>query len=211
MKIFRDLYIHLNGVDVNTFSELLENTSKKPWVRRKDKEEELGSNKERSVCFEAIENSSVSAAALFIFPYKDETLWVSNIVPTEVSELTYDQYNSTLENFYRNVILPAIDGTAITADLTSDQISIGSVAGNEAEKAFIQFSSSANKSTGSSHPSDRKRWLEFLVLVHKAKSDLDTDVVIRALVEQGWSEEKAIELGIQFEFAEDLLSYIQGR
>jgi hypothetical protein len=211
MKTFRDLYIHLNGVNVDAFSELLEKVTKVPWVRRKDKEKELGGIEERPICFEALKGSDVSPAALFIFPKEGETLWVSNIVPTEESELTYDQYNFALENFYENIVLSAIDGTAITADLTSDQVSIGSVAGDAVEKALIRFSNLANKSTGSSHPLDRERWLEFLVLAHEAKSDLHTDMVIRSLVELGWSEEKAIELGIQFEFAEDLLSYIQER
>ncbi len=211
MKTFRDLYIHLNGVDIDTLSRELENLSKAPWIRRKDKEEELGGIEGRPICFEAKKGGAVSPSALFIFQKENETLWVSNIVPTEESELTYDQYNFALEHFYENIVLPAIEGTSITAELTSDQISIGSVAGEEVEKAIVRFSNLANKSTGSSHPLDRKRWLEFLVLAHEARSDLHSDIIIRTLVELGWSEEKAIELGIQFEFAEDLLSYIEER
>lgn len=211
MKTFRNLYINLNGVDVNAFAERLEKSSTKPWARRKDKEAELGGIEERPICFEAGRGFDVSPAALFIFPREGETLWVSNIVPTEESELTYDQYNFALERFYGDVVVPAICGTSITADLTSDQITIGSVAGDAAEKALKRFSNLANKSTGSSHPLDRERWLEFLVLAHEATSDLHADMVIRSLVELGWSEEAAIELGIQFEFAEDLLSYIQRR
>lgn len=209
MKTFRDLYIHLNGVDLETFTNKLERESKAPWVRMKDKEEELGSIKGKPICFEALAGSSVAPAALFIFPKENEILWVSNIVPTEENELSYDQYNFALENFYENILLPAIKESLITAELTSDKISIGSVAGDEVEKALARFSSLANKSTGSTHPLDRKRWLEFLVINHRAGSKLHVDLVIRALVELGWSEEKAIELGIQFEFAEDLLSYIQ--
>lgn len=211
MKTFRELYVHLNGIDIDNFSNLLEKASKEPWVRREDKENTLGDIDEKPICFEALRGSCVSPAALFIFPKEDGLLWVSNIVPTEESELTYDQYNFVLENFYEDVVLPAINGTGVTADLTSDQISIGSVAGDAVEKSLIRFSNLANKSTGSSHPLDRKRWFEFLVLVHEAKVDLYADMVIRSLVELGWSEEKAIELGIQYEFAEDLLSYIKER
>lgn len=211
MKTFRDLYIHLNGVEVDALSKNLESHSKAPWIRRKDKEEELGEVDKRPICFEAKKGNAVSPAALFIFSKGNETLWVSNIVPTEENELTCDQYNFALEHFYENIVLPAIKGTSITAELTSDQISIGSVAGEEAEKAIVRFSNLANKSTGSSHPLDRERWLEFLVLAHEAKSELHAEMVIRTLVELGWSEEKAVELGIQFEFAEDLLSYIEER
>jgi len=211
MKTFRDLYIYLNGVDDGALLEQLEKHSKAPWIRRADKEEDLGVGDKRPICFEAKKGSAVSPATLFIFSKGSETLWVSNIVPTEESELTYDQYNFALMQFYENVVLPAIKGTSITAELTSDQISVGGVAGEEAEKAIVRFSNSANKSTGSSLPLDRKRWFEFLVLVHEAKSELHSEMVIRTLVELGWSEEKAVELGIQFDFAIDLLSYIEER
>jgi len=90
MKTFRDLYIHLNGVDLETFSNELERQSKAPWIRRKDKEEELGGIGGTPICFEASKGSPVAPAALFIFPKEGETLWVSNIVPTEENELTYD-------------------------------------------------------------------------------------------------------------------------
>ncbi len=211
MKTFRNLYIHLNGIDINALSRELENQSQAAWTRRKDKEEELGDKKGRPICFEAQKGGPVPPSTLYIFQKDYETLWVSNIVPTEASELTHDQYNTALENFYENIVLPAIQKTSITAELTSDQVSIGSVAGEKAEEAFLLFSELANKSTGSSYPSDRKRWLEFLVLAHEARSNLDSGIIIRTLVELGWSEEQAVELGIQFEFAEDLLSYIEER
>lgn len=211
MKTFRDLYIHLNGVDLEAFSNELERQSKAPWMRRKDKEEELRDVGGTPICFEASKNPLVAPAALFIFPKEGDTLWVSNIVPTEESELTYDQYNFALENFYENIVLPAIKGSSITADLTSNKISVGSVAGDEVEKALLRFSNLANKSTGSSHPLDRKRWFEFLILANETGSNLYADLIIRSLVELGWSEEKAIDLGIQFEFAEDLLAYMQER
>lgn len=211
MKTFRELYIHLNGVDAERLSNELERHSKAPWTRRKDKEEELGGAGEKPVCFESSKGYSVAPAALFLFPKEGETWWVSNIVPAEQNELSYDEYNFALENFYENIVLPAIEGSSISADLTSNEISIGSVAGVEAEQALVRFSNLANKSTGSSHPLDRKRWLEFLILAHESEADLHADLVIRALTELGWSEESAIELGIQFEFAEDLLSYMQER
>ena len=211
MKTFRNLYIHLNGVDIETFSNGLERQSKVPWVRRKDKEEELGGMGDKAICFEAKKGTSVKPAALFIFPKEGETWWVSNIVPTEVSELTHDQYNAALENFFESILQPAIKDSPISAELTSNEVSVGSVAGVEVEKALVRFSNLANKSTRGSHPLDRKRWLEFLILAHESGSELYTDLVIHTLVELGWSEEAAIELGIQFEFSQDLLSYKQER
>jgi hypothetical protein len=211
MKTYRDLYIHLNGVDIETFSKLLEDQCKEPWIRQKDKEIELGVTGDKPLCFEAKSGTPIAAAALFIFPKRGETWWVSNIVPTEVTEISYDQYNAALEDFYERIVRPAINGTAIEAELTSGEISVGSVAGEAVESALARFSNLANKSTGSSHPLDKKRWFEFLVLANEAKSDLHADLVIRALTELGWSTERAFELGLEFEFAEDLLSYLKER
>ena len=208
MKTFRDLYIRLNGINSNDFLEKLENELKAPWVRRRDKEKEFHNvTSDSAICFEAQEGSNVSPSALFIFQKDNDTLWVSNIVPTGNGGLTYDQYNFALENFYENIVTPAIEDISTTAELTSDQISVGKIAGEEVEKALMLFSDSANKSTGSSHPADNRRWLEFLVLAQEAKPDLDPDIIIRTLTERGWSEDMAFKLGIQFEFAQDLLSY----
>ena len=209
MKTFRNLYIHLNGVDLAIFVKNLENELKAPWIRRRDKENEIPSIVINPICLEVQKGSAVVPSVLFIFQKDKETLWVSNIVPTEKAKLTYEQYNSVLENFHENVVVPAIQGTSITTNLTSDQISIGGVTGEEVEKALVDFSDLANKSTGISHPLDNKRWLEFLVLAHEASSNLDPDIITRTLVERGWPEDEAFKLGIQFEFAQDLLSYAE--
>ena len=210
MKTFRDLYIYLNGISSNDFLDKLENELKAPWIRGRDKESrEIAVDK--SICFEAQEGSSVSPSELFIFQKDNDTLWVSNIVPTGKGSLTYDQYNFALENFYENIVTPAIEDISTTAELTSDQISVSKIAGEEVEKALMLFSDLANKSTGSSHPADKRRWLEFLVLAQEAKPDLDPDIIIRTLTELGWSEDMAFNLGIQFDFAQDLLSYVGKR
>ena len=134
---------------------------------------------------------------------------MSNIVPTEQNELTHDQYNDALISFNEQIIQPAIIDTPITAQLTSDVITVASVAGIEVENALKRFSKLANKSTGTSHPSDQKRWFEFLTMAHHAHAKLDVNLIIHTLRELGWSGERAYELGLQFEFAESLLSYVQ--
>ena len=209
MKTFRDLYIQLNGVNTETFTQKLESQTNSIWVRRKDKEE-IGSGEEHFMCFEAVKNDTSMSVALFLFPYSDaETWWVSNIVPTEQNELTHDQYNDALMSFNEQIIQPAIIDTPITAQLTSDVITVASVAGIEVENALKRFSKLANKSTGTSHPSDQKRWFEFLTMAHHAHAKLDVNLIIHTLRELGWSGERAYELGLQFEFAESLLSYVQ--
>ena len=61
------------------------------------------------------------------------------------------------------------------------------------------FSMSANKSTGTSHPSDAVRWHEFVVSVIINKDKISIDLLKKWLIEDGWSEVLAVELAIQFE------------
>jgi len=48
------------------------------------------------------------------------------------------------------------------------------------------------------------------VLANKQRTNLQTDLVIQTLIDLGWSDERAYELGIEFEFAQDLLNYFKG-
>lgn len=207
MKTYRDLYLHLNGDDIDEFIEKLTGQCQPPWRRDRAREDDPSWLDETLFCFERSKNAGSPSAALFLFRKEDDTWYVSNIVPTETRELTYDQYNAILEEFLRAIVQPVIEGTAIVAEMTNDEISVGTVAGEKVEEALVRFSTLANKSTGSSHPSDRKRWFEFLVLANEANSDLNADLVVRALIEMGWSEEQAQHLGSQFEEANELLSY----
>ena len=50
MKTFRDLYIQLNGVNTETFTQKLESQTNSIWVRRKDNEE-IASGEEHFMCF----------------------------------------------------------------------------------------------------------------------------------------------------------------
>ena len=211
MKIYRDLYISLNGTDERELASRLDQHCVPPWSRNEKKEDGLWLTGPQPYCYEADGTSPIAPAALFLFQKSPGTWYVSNIVPTQVSELDCDKYNCVLEHFFENVVEPAIAGTEIDAEITSNEISVESIAGHEVEDALLRFSNLANKSTGSSHPLDRERWFEFLLLAHEARAELHVDLVIRALVEMGWPEDRAYELGLQYEFSNDLLSYAEER
>jgi hypothetical protein len=64
---------------------------------------------------------------------------------------------------------------------------------------------SANK-LGASHPSDRKRWIKFLVRAHIDKVKLDTEKLSRWFIEEEhWDERRARDLASEFGFARELL------
>jgi hypothetical protein len=69
-----------------------------------------------------------------------------------------------------------------------------------------RFSRSANKSTGAAHPWTGARWYAFIIATHHTSKRLDTDQLVRWLVEvEHWSEDIAHELAIDYEFALGLL------
>lgn len=209
MKKFQDLFLQLNGTDINSLVDSLTQHCNSLWKRRPDKEDGAGGY--RPYCFESVGNESLAAAALFLYEKASGVWYVSNIVPTVERELSYEQYNSLLRDFASNVVTPAIEELTVIADLTTDEISISSVAGQSVEEALRRFSNLANKSTGTSHPYDQKRWFEFVAMAYKSSNELSADLVIRTLVEFGWPEDMAFELGIKYEYAIDLLTHMTER
>jgi hypothetical protein len=137
---------------------------------------------------------------------------IINIVPLKVRELGYRGYNALLQDFAARVARPAAEMAGFKIELTSNRQSLDDWLPVEAATALRQFSVLANKSTGSSHPSDRKRWLAFLIKAHQDKRSFNSDLLMRWLVEvERWPEEVADKLASQYEFGLDLLDqYDQG-
>lgn len=131
---------------------------------------------------------------------------VSNIVPRNVGELGITKYNAILRDFVARVAEPASRTGGFEIELSSSHQSLDDWLDADPAAALQRFSRLANKSTGAAHPMDRDRWYAFLIATHHASKRLDTDQLVRWLVEvERWSEDKAHELAIDYEFALGLL------
>lgn len=131
---------------------------------------------------------------------------VSNIVPRNVSELGITKYNVILRDFLVRVAEPASRAGCFEVELSSPHQSLDDWLDADPATALRRFSRLANKSTGAAHPMDRDRWYAFLIATHHASKRLDTDQLVRWLVEvERWSEDRAYELAIDYEFALGLL------
>lgn len=210
MKTFRDLYISLNGTDYQKLPILFGKYCSSPWSLSEDEENDPKLSGPQPFCYKSDGSSGIAPAGLYLFQKHPGTWYVANIIPTQAKKLNYIEYNAVLEHFFENIVEPAIAKSPIEAQITTDEISIKSVAGSDVEDALRHFSGLANKSTGSSHPYDRERWFDFLISAHKSHSQPDVDLVIRTLVEMGWAEDIAYELGLEYEFSSNLLSYAAG-
>lgn len=204
MKIFQDLFIHLNGIDYKELAQHLNSKCTDYWKPVVIDDIDF---KKEWLRYEHIEGDGLPPAGFFLTEKEKDLWYVPNIVPKMKNELTYDEYNSLLNDFAEKVLSPAIQGLPIKIEITEPETSLQKIAGEDIAKKLKVFSSCANKSTGSSHPSDQERWFDFLCAVQKARVKLDTDMLIRLLIEQGWSEDKASELGVEYEFALALLKY----
>ena len=211
MKVFRDLYIKLNGVKVEELIEQFTARCGDHWHRALDRERDAGSMGEKAFSFEHTAEDGLERAGLSLFQKEGDTWYVPNIVPLDSSQLSRDQYNKILENFLDTIVLPSIAGLPVTAELSGDVVILKDVVGEDVAALLQKFSVLSNKSTGSSHPCDRNRWYDFLIAVQRKRISLDTDLLIHSLMEEGWSEDRAHDLAIEYEFAIGLLDYKEGR
>lgn len=207
MKTFRELFIHLNGFPMEALAERMTQLCTGRWLRKPDREQEIALFGDVAYCFECKAENGFERAGLSLFQ-KEGDIWnVPNIVPLEVGQLSIDQYNQILSDFFAGIVQPAIRDTPATSELTEDNISVKDVAGEELDTLLKRFSSVANKSTGSAHPMDRKRWFDFILKAYKTGSRVDTGLLVGTLLEQGWPVDAAHELAEEYELAMDLLEY----
>jgi hypothetical protein len=141
-----------------------------------------------------------------MFREDGEVLYVANIVPKEYGDLSYEQYNAIAREFYERFAEPVADGLGLESHITSGTESITEYASEETIEKLKSFSVGANKSTGSSHPADRQRWLDFLIAAHEEDARLNSDILTRWLRSKGgWPEDKAHDLAIEYTFGRELL------
>ena len=135
-------------------------------------------------------------------------LYVPNITPLEAGWLSIAQYNRILDEFADILRNHRPADSALEINVTSDDAAITDWVSPHAAELLDRFSTGANKSTGSSHPSDFQRWANFLIEVHKEGSSrrLSGEFLAKWLEEElGWSSERANELATKYEFARNLL------
>ena len=214
MDILQELHINIQDYSIDEFAELVTKHCGEKWNRALEQEKNIRSiaiRGETALCFERCGVDEIKNADLIIHERKPEPLYVSNIVPSESTRLSCYEYNQILNNFVELVLEPAIEQTNISYELSADKKFIKDVVGEAAEKDLEAFSASANKSTGSSHPLDQQRWFQFLVTVNRSNGQLSTELLGGTLIEEGWSEDVANGLAIEFEFSQALLDFFKGK
>ncbi|MGK9236351.1 hypothetical protein KXS07_31505 [Inquilinus limosus] len=179
-----------------------------PWRHARERERDVAAHAGRGaevLAFERDASGGIESVGLVLWS-RDEGLEVTNIVPRRVSELGIRGYNAALEDFVARVAKPAAAATGYIVESSAAQQVLDDWLPAEAAGALRRFSAAANKATGSTHPMDRKRWFAFLISVHGAEAEFSTDLLVRWLTEvEGWSDDNAHDLAIEYEFGLALL------
>ena len=203
IEVFQDMSLTFPENERTRFRKSLQLCARAPWRHAEEKEKRLTQD---VMVFERESEDRIPACGLTLWG-KPHGYDVINIVPLEVSELGVAVYNNVLDDFLQRIVKPASCGSTFRVKPGKREQCITDWTSPEAADALHRFSVTANKSTGSSHPSDRSRWFEFLFAVHRAEGDLDTDLLGRWLDEvEDWPSEIVDDLVSQYEYGLALLT-----
>ena len=130
------------------------------------------------------------------YDQEDHRIWLCNIVPCKVHELTKAQYNNALDRFYSDIVEPCIGN--LTCHVTSDSFGGADVMSTGTWKKLEAFSDYANRN--SLHPLDNQRWHRFVISAFRNDSKLDASIIGDILqLELGWDGETTRKLMIRYE------------
>ena len=198
IEVFQDLFLMGPAERLAELREALRQRAEAPWCQVEDEIPD-------SMAFGRESGDGIAASSL--------TLWktpsgykVTNIVPIEKSELSVSEYNDVLNDFVDRVT-PVLNDLGFQVEISERERPITDWTSQEAAEALRMFSVGANKSTGSSHPSDQERWFQFLFAAYRAHGELDPYLLKRWLEEvEKWPPDVASDLVLEYEFALSLLS-----
>lgn len=227
MKIYRELYFKGSPKQLSKFVKEIEKYALGDWSFKK----ENGHSKD--YLFFDYEGEMVDKARVCIHLGDDiekGEIKVVNIVPISKDELTVDEYNSVLLQFYNDIIKPYKEqNTEINISQPSDDsFNPTSIISEEALEKLELFCNAANKSTGSSHPYDKERWFDFICqTVDDGKMfDYSTlsnflsdesywgkkpDDFIGGMGRYAWDKEKALELASEYESLCEIVEYYKNK
>lgn len=214
MEIFRDLHVSATAERMAEVVGEIERALPAGWTRDRAAEERALSGpfgRRQVYCF-ACRAEGRRAGALVILAQKDPgTFYVSNIIPVSKHQLARGEYNLLLEEFCERLFRPVAERAGLTVVLSSTAVGLDHWMSATSAEKLQRFSAGANKGTGSSHPTDRQRWNDFVLSTHQEGSSLDPSTLKRWLVEvEGWSPEVADQLAIEYEYGRELLAYAEG-
>ncbi|WP_247896624.1 hypothetical protein [Azospirillum argentinense] len=209
LEVFQDLLLRGAAEGRPQLRKALIELAVGPWWHAANDENVLSEHAgpgEEIIAFHRDPGDGLKAVGLVLWS-EPEGFKVTNIVPRDVGELGIANYNWLLQDFIERLARPAAARTGFSVEVTAARQRLKDWMSSEAADALRRFSAAANKSTGSSHPLDRRRWLAFLMSAHRDATALDAEQLVRWLTEvEGWPGNVAHRLAVEYEFGRELLT-----
>ncbi|MFZ2999752.1 MAG: hypothetical protein WA071_05440 [Undibacterium umbellatum] len=200
MKKFQDLIIKTD-LQESEVTRIIASRLPESWVEPREFNADILAKVGGAYYAFDLKSSRSGRARLWMAPSENGII-VSNIIPLDKRELAPDEYNEILQKFVEQGVKGSFDFI-----LTDPEILLTDVLSEVSSQKLIAFSSSANKSTGHSHPLDEKRWLAFVYSTVKQDEEIDFELLVSFLSEQGWDDESAQDLADDFSYARRAMRY----
>jgi hypothetical protein len=209
---FRDLDIEAPAPTLRQLGDQLETTLPATrWERDRKKEADMTaaiSGADQAIVFIRKPDADLPGGSLSLVVTADEAR-VGNVVPLKLGQLTMAEYNAILEDFLTSGLQPLAAKLGLRLQTTAGIRPITDWLSEAAAEKLRRFSVAANQSTGSSHPSDYKRWLSFIIQAHRDGCALNAPLLRRWLQEvEHWPEDQAASLASEYDFGRDLLKQL---
>ncbi len=225
MKIFRELYFSGTSSDLNKFANEISNYVTGDWrFVTKETSGEYKSHLFFDYIGRKVENARVS---IYLGDrINSGEINVGNIIPLNKNQLSIEEYNEVLMLFYNEVVIPFKNNNDYLniSQPTDDKFDPLTIMSETSLKKLKSFCGGANKSTGSSHPCDKERWLSFILQTVEEDRVIDSDTLFRFLKDEefwgtkpddfigvmgdyAWDEESAYELSMEYETISEAMKY----
>jgi hypothetical protein len=211
MKVYRDLVFRGSRPALDRFMADIEQRLTDGWARYHARENEVRRAALGPMyCFSCTTAGQRPASELWVATQADGALYVSNVLASERSSLTYDQYNAIVQEFHDRFALPAAQAAGVEVEIGKADPQIEDFLSEHTARLLRSFSALANRSM--LHPLDRERWNQFLTGAHREGAPLSASMLKRWLIEdEGWAEDEAVNLAIEYEHARNLLEVFESR
>ncbi len=183
------------------------------WKKRNDFEKKFYGTLETNKEILCVETSDI--------PFRQKILhavmwfWMSpslhrmelfNIVSLINNYLECDEYNHIITTFHKEIIEPMESSFDLQVFVSNHISSMQEILGDDVFKKLLNFSNLANKSTGNTNSFDFGCWCDFVFAVFKNNIALSSTDLQNWLMENGWLEEMANKLSIDYEYTIEVLT-----
>lgn len=208
IEVFSELTLHCGSIPVvEVGGMLVRQADGHTWRHAHDREDMAKKSFGVPADFFAFEREqldNIPKTELILWG-KGDSMRVSNIVPTASGRLSYSEYNLVLEDFATQVLEPVAHANELRVEHTSGFQGLVDWLSPQGVRKLEVFSACANRSTGSGHPNDRDRWLDFIIAAHEDRSNLSGRLSRWLIEAEKWPEEIARELESEYELGRELL------